>query len=136
MWPSSLYPFLLLCRRHSAHNHMTCLIHHAHRTRKIFAPMQILHSSCAHHNPAPSVPQSRPNPGRECLRDSQKDSQGVRGMGFTEQQRERLAKERAEIAARVASFKATQEKFERERDEYFVTTLRNARATGPLPFWS
>jgi len=57
-------------------------------------------------------------------------------MGFTEQQRERLAKERAEIAARVASFKATQEKFERERDEYFVTTLRNARATGPLPFWS
>ena len=57
-------------------------------------------------------------------------------MGFTEQQRERLAKERAEIAARVASFKAMQEKFERERDEYFVTTLRNACATGPLPFWS
>lgn len=57
-------------------------------------------------------------------------------MGFTEQQRERLARERAEIAARVASFKATQEKFERERDEYFVATLRKACATGPLPFWS
>ena len=57
-------------------------------------------------------------------------------MGMTEQAQERLAKERAEIAARVASFKATQEKFERERDEYFVTTLRNACATGPLPFWS
>lgn len=57
-------------------------------------------------------------------------------MDFTEQQRERLARERAEIAARVASFKATQEKFERERDEYFVTTLRTACATGPLPFWS
>ena len=55
-------------------------------------------------------------------------------MGMTEQQLERLAKERAEIAARVASFKATQEKFERERDEYFVTTLRNA--TGPLPVWT
>ena len=35
--------------------------------------------------------------------------------------------EREEIAARVASFKATQEKFEREREEYFVTTLENAR---------
>jgi hypothetical protein len=58
------------------------------------------------------------------------------GMGFTEQQQERLAKERAEIAARVASFKATQQKFERERDEYFVTTLRDACASGPLPFWS
>jgi chorismate mutase len=56
-------------------------------------------------------------------------------MDMTEQQ-ERMAKERAEIAARVASFKATQEKFERERDEYFVATLRNARATGPLPFWT
>ena len=57
-------------------------------------------------------------------------------MGTTEQAQERLAKERAEIAARVASFRATQEKFERERDEYFVSTLRNACATGPLPFWS
>ena len=57
-------------------------------------------------------------------------------MGMTEQQQERLAQQRAEIAARVASFKATQEKFERERDEYFVTTLRNARAGEPLPFWS
>jgi hypothetical protein len=57
-------------------------------------------------------------------------------MGMTEQQRERLEIERAEIAARVAIFKATQEKFERERDEYFVTTLRNARASEPLPFWT
>ncbi len=53
-------------------------------------------------------------------------------MGFTEQQQERLAKERAEIAARVASFKAMQQKFERERDEYFLATLRNACATGPI----
>jgi hypothetical protein len=47
-------------------------------------------------------------------------------MGMTEQQ-DRLAREREEIAARVASFKATQEKFEREREEYFVTTLEKAR---------
>ena len=51
---------------------------------------------------------------------------------MTEKQ-ERLAKERAEIAARVAHFKATQQKFEREREEYFAATLRNA--IGPLPFW-
>jgi chorismate mutase len=48
-------------------------------------------------------------------------------MGMTEQQN-RIALEREEIAARVANFKATQEKFEREREEYFVTTLANARS--------
>ncbi|MDB5610928.1 MAG: hypothetical protein JWP25_7828 [Bradyrhizobium sp.] len=43
------------------------------------------------------------------------------------EQEERLARGRKEIAMRVANFKATQEKFERERNEYFVTTLENAR---------
>jgi len=33
--------------------------------------------------------------------------------------------EREEIAARVASFKATQAKFQREREEYFATTMEN-----------
>jgi hypothetical protein len=62
-------------------------------------------------------------------------------MGMTEQE-DRLAAEREEIAARVASFKATQEKFERERAQYFVTTLQNARLQNPRrglqrpPFWS
>lgn len=55
------------------------------------------------------------------------------------------AREREEIVSRVASFKAMQEKFEREREEYFVSTLRNARGgsephvRGTLedpPFWS
>jgi len=40
---------------------------------------------------------------------------------------DRLAREREEIATRVATFKATQEKFRREREEYFTTTLDNAR---------
>jgi hypothetical protein len=40
---------------------------------------------------------------------------------------DRLAQAREEIAARVASFQATQEKFRREREEYFTTTLENAR---------
>ena len=48
-----------------------------------------------------------------------------------EQRQERLARERAEIVARVASFKATQQRFERERDEYFAATLREACATAP-----
>jgi hypothetical protein len=39
---------------------------------------------------------------------------------------DRLARAREEIAARVASFKAMQEKFERERHEYYATTLGNA----------
>ena len=45
---------------------------------------------------------------------------------MTEQQNN-AASEREEIVARVARFKATQEKFKREREEYFVTTLENAR---------
>jgi hypothetical protein len=57
-------------------------------------------------------------------------------MGMIEQG-DRLAREREEIAARVASFKATQQRFERERDEYFVTTLENARSGSERPpSWS
>lgn len=58
------------------------------------------------------------------------------------EQNDRLARERAEIAARVARFKATQEKFKREREEYFTTTLENAvlgggsrRALDRTPSW-
>jgi hypothetical protein len=48
------------------------------------------------------------------------------GMGMAEQ-KDSAAQEREEIAARLAIFRATQEKFEREREEYFITTLENAR---------
>jgi len=44
---------------------------------------------------------------------------------------DRLAREREEIAARVANFKATQEKFKREREEYFTATLDSARHGEP-----
>jgi chorismate mutase len=47
-------------------------------------------------------------------------------MGMTDQPYD-AAQEREEIAAHVARFKATQEKFRREREKYFVTTLENAR---------
>jgi hypothetical protein len=53
----------------------------------------------------------------------------IEGMRMTEQQQERLAQERKEIRARVAKFKATQEKFQREREEYYATKMRTARAT-------
>ena len=39
---------------------------------------------------------------------------------------EHLAREREEITARVASFKAMQKKLERERHEYYAMTLVNA----------
>jgi chorismate mutase len=62
-------------------------------------------------------------------------------MSMTDQ--DNPASERQEITARVARFKATQEKFRREREEYFVTTLENARhpeharrAIERPPFWS
>jgi len=55
---------------------------------------------------------------------------------MTEQQ-DRLARARAEIAKHVASFKATQEKFEREREAYFIATLENARnRQGNKAAWS
>jgi hypothetical protein len=40
---------------------------------------------------------------------------------------DRLARERDEIVARVASFRATQQKFERDRQEYCDNTLGSAR---------
>ncbi len=53
------------------------------------------------------------------------------------EQEERLAREREEITMRVAIFKATQEKFKREREEYCVTTLANARNGSERPtFWN
>ena len=48
---------------------------------------------------------------------------------------QRLARDRAEIAARVASFSETQQKFEREREEYYVTTLANALSGSGRSFW-
>jgi hypothetical protein len=57
-------------------------------------------------------------------------------MGMTELQ-DRLAQEREEIATRVANFRATQQKFEREREEYFVTTLESAlQGSGRRTHWS
>jgi hypothetical protein len=56
-------------------------------------------------------------------------------MGMTELEL-RLAQEREEIAARVARFRQTQERFEREREEFFVNTWRRVRGLEPLPFWS
>ena len=57
------------------------------------------------------------------------------GWAMTEKE-ERLARDRAEIAARVARFRETQQKFEREREEYYETTLTNAiNGTNRPLFW-
>ena len=42
--------------------------------------------------------------------------------------RRHLAQEREEIARRIANFRATQERFEREREEFFATTWQRIRA--------
>ena len=56
-------------------------------------------------------------------------------MGMTELQ-ERIAQEREEIAARVASFRATQARFQREREEFVTHTWQNIRKSDPLRYWS
>jgi hypothetical protein len=75
---------------------------------------------------SPLVPQWEGEFGRMPLR--------LQGWAMTEdamtenmtEKDERLAREREEIAARIASFKATQRKFERERQEYYADTLGSA----------
>jgi hypothetical protein len=92
---------------------------------------------CVHHNPATPAPNSRLNRCRQWLRDK-----NHKGTGMIEPQ-DNAALEREEITIRVANFKATQQRFERERDEFFVATLGNARhSESPRlspehpPFWS
>jgi hypothetical protein len=55
-------------------------------------------------------------------------------MGMTEQE-ERNIREREEITARIAAFRATQEKFKREREEFFISTLENARKVERPSLW-
>ena len=48
--------------------------------------------------------------------------------------KERLDMERADIQQRVATFKANQQRFQKEREEYYTTTMAKARATqSPKP---
>jgi hypothetical protein len=42
--------------------------------------------------------------------------------------KERLDMERADIQKRVATFKANQQRFQKEREEYYITTMAKARA--------
>ncbi len=56
------------------------------------------------------------------------------GFDMTEDEQRKI-REREEIAARVAAFRATQEKFKREREEYFVSTLENARKVERPSLW-
>jgi len=83
---------------------------------------------------------SRSSP-KSCLnRNSQmpvgrESTEPIKKMAAQERQ-ERLAKEREEIAARVASFRATQEKFQREREEFFERTWRDIHQAESQPFWS
>jgi hypothetical protein len=84
------------------------------------------------YNLAIASPKSRLNRTQLCANNAQmiRRCRGIENgqetMGMTEQQ-ERLKRERDEIALRVASFKATQEKFQREREEFFRRAWRKVR---------
>ena len=49
-----------------------------------------------------------------------------KARGMMDEDKDCASAERKEIAARVATFKEAQEKFRRERAEYFAATLNNA----------
>jgi len=53
-------------------------------------------------------------------------SQGVIAEGSSAE--ERLAMQRADVRERVQMFKATQERFKREREEYYAATMAKVRA--------
>jgi hypothetical protein len=77
-------------------------------------------------------PQSRLNRIRQMTPSESMEPQ----MIITERQ-DRLAREREEIAARIATFRATQEKFQREREEFFRRAWRNIdEEAKPKSFWS
>ena len=54
---------------------------------------------------------------------------------FMTEREERLARERQEISARVARFRITQEKFQRERQEFFDRTWQHIRGLPSPRFW-
>lgn len=61
-------------------------------------------------------------------------AQRTMGMDMTEDE-QRKARERDDIAARVAAFRATQEKFRREREAYCVSTLNGAGKAERPSLW-
>jgi hypothetical protein len=83
-------------------------------------------------NLVPRSPQSRLN--RACHMRAGRES--TESKMVTTERQDRLAREREEIEARVAKFKATQEKFQREREEFFRQTWRDIDQAEPQPFWS
>lgn len=72
------------------------------------------------HNAATVLSKSRLNRGPEWSTGQLKKD------GVMKEKPDWLEREREEIAARVASFRATQKKFEKEREEYYAATLSNA----------
>jgi hypothetical protein len=96
--------------------------HFIHRLRFVTRAIAMLHLRFPIH-----APFARANDGGARIKRKR--------MAMTEKE-ERLARDRAEIAARVASFRETQQKFERAREEYYETTLANAvNGTNRPSFW-
>lgn len=75
------------------------------------------------HNPATVLPKSRLNRARQWSAGRLNKKRDGR---MNDEKPDWLAREREEIAARVADFRATQKRFEKEREEYYASTLKNA----------
>jgi hypothetical protein len=81
------------------------------------------------------ISKSRPNRGHQWSAGRLNKNKGW--AMSTKDKPDWLEREREEIAARVAHFRATQKKFEREREEYYAATLSNAWDGFNRPvFWS
>jgi hypothetical protein len=119
----------LLTGRFARDKNAGTFIHRAHAfARNFFSTLWIPVSNMQ----ITIAPESRTrmNVGRDSS-----ESASDKEMSMTEKEK-RLAKEREEIAARVASFRATQEKFEREREEYCTKTLQAARSSKAIRLWT
>lgn len=72
--------------------------------------------------PSPFTPQS-PNHIASVIR---VNDGGETVVAANDERQERRTEEREQITARIAQFKATQERFAREREEYATTTWKKA----------
>jgi hypothetical protein len=92
--------------------------HQPYPRRSIFPRPHAVHG----HNPATMRSKSRLNRDGECARDDSSNRMGA----MNEKKTDWMAREREEIAVRVARFRATQKQFQKEREEYYAATLSSA----------
>jgi hypothetical protein len=119
-------PFALsLAKRGGSDNRLARLIHDVRDMHRAAAMPATILQRCFQ-NRAPIAPAN-----------DERDDSSKKGVAMNEDTVDWMTREREEIAARVASFRATQKRFEKEREEYYAATLGNAWDGFNRPvFWS